>query len=298
MDGDIVNKSELDMGTPFSSSMKLHDNIGNTKKDTLLIAKSLFENAEDYFLASKIILTHNQNLIPIVFVNLAFSCELYLKSILFHFKNSNTKINEHKLHELYNLLPSEQQVEIKKDFSPQWDKKCNFELFLHEVSETFVFARYIHERNSACFSLDLFSLVIAVRNSAKIFYNARILENNKIALAKLEEYKLTNIEPTLKFWIYYSESHNCDVEIVAKTLIENLCESLKLDYYNYECGKENDDWIGQPALILNFTRKSYIFSEEYNCIADISSSLFKRFGFASKGLRTNGYRVFMQKEIK
>lgn len=293
-----MNKSESNKGIPFSSSVKLHDEIGNKKKEPLLIAKSLFENAEDYFLASQIIMKHNQNLVPVIFVNLAFSCELYLKSILFQFKNNNMKINEHKLYELYKLLPSEQQIAIKKDFSFQWDKKGDFELFFQEVSETFVFARYIHERNSACFSLELFNLVIAIRNCAKNFYNAQILESNKIALEKLEEYKLTNIEPTLKFWIYYSENCNCNIEIVAKILIENLCESLKSDYNNYECGKENDDWVREPALILNFTRKSYIFSEEYNCIANISSSVFKRFGFSTTRLRTNGHQVFLQKEIE
>lgn len=293
-----MNENKSSIGTPFSSSTKLHDKIGNKKEDHFLISKSLFENAEDYFSASRIILEHNQNLVSVAFANLAFSCELYLKSILFQFKNDNTKINEHKLYELYKLLPSEQQAEIKNTITFQYERKDNFELFFQEVSETFVFARYIHERNSACFSLELFNLVLAVRNCAKNFYNAQILESNKIALEKLEEYKLTNIEPLLKFWIYYAENCNCDVEVVAKILIENLCDSLKCDFNNYMCGKKNDDWVREPAIILNFTRQGYIFSEEYNNIADISSRVFKRFGMSIKGLRTNGHQISLQKEIE
>ena len=293
-----MNKNASSIGTPFSSSTELHDKIGNKKEDHFLISKSLFENAEEYFSASQIILGHNQNLISVIFSNLAFSCELYLKSILFQFKNNNTKIKEHKLYELYKLLPLEQQAEINKTCIFQRESKDNFELFFQEVSETFVFARYLHERNSACFSLELFSLVFAVRNCAKSFYNAQILENNKIALEKLEEYKLTNIESSLKFWIYYAENNNCNIEIVAKALIENLCDSLKRDLKKYVCGKKNDDWVREPALVLNFTRQSYIFSKEYNNIADISSRVFKRFGMSTKGLRTNGHQVFLQEEIE
>lgn len=298
MDGDILNKNESAIGTPFSSSTKLHDKIGNKKEDPLLISKSLFENAEDYFLASRIIFEHNQNLVPVVFANLAFSCELYLKSILFQFRNNNTKINEHKLYELYKLLPSEQQAEIKKAFTFQRERKDDFELFFQEVSETFVFARYIHERNSACFSLELFNLALAVRNCAKNFYNAQIIKSNKIALKKLEEYKLTNIEPSLKFWVYYAETYNCNIEVVAKILVENLCDSLKYDFNNYVCGKTNDDWIKEPTIILNFTRQGYIFNEEYNNIENISSRIFKSFGMSITGLRTNGHQIFLQKEIE
>lgn len=298
MDGDILDKNKSSIGTPFSSSMKLHDKIGNRKKDPVLISKSLFENAEDYYLASRIIFEHNRNLFSVTFANLAFSCELYLKSILFQFKNSDTKIIEHKLYELYKMLPSEQQAEIKTTFTSQRERKDDFELFFQEVSETFVFARYIHERNSACFPLELFNLALAIRHCAKNFYNAQILVSNKIALEKLEEYKLTNIEPSLQFWIYYAENYNGNIEIVAEMLVENLCDSLKYDFNNYVCGKKNDDWVREPAIILNFTRQGYIFSEEYNNIANISSMVFNNFGMSIKGLRTNGHQIFIQKEIK
>ena len=286
------------VGTPFSNSMKIHDEIGNKKENPILIAKSLFENADNYFIASQVILRHDSSLIPVVFTNLAFSCELFLKSILFRFKEDNKKINEHRLYELYKLIPSEQQAEIKRCFESLPGKKDDFDLLFQDVSETFVFARYIHERNSSCFSFELFHLVFAVRNCAKQFYNAQILEENRLELAKFEQRKSKNIEPSLKFWIYYNENHNCNIEEVAKMLVENLCDSLKCDFDNFVFSKRDHDLDRDPAIILNFTRQGYIYNEEYGNIMITSSKIFKIFGMSNKGIRTNGYQITLQKEVE
>lgn len=291
LDGDIMSNEKNSIGTPFSSCMKLHDEIGNKKEDHLLISDSLFENAEDYFSASQIIIKHDSNLFSVAYVNVAFSCELYLKSIIFQFKNDNTRIKEHKLYELYKMLPPDLQVEIETNCTFQFELKDRFELFFQEVSEAFVFTRYIHERKSSCLSLDLFNLALAVRNCAKNFYNARIVERNKTALGKLEERLKTDIEPFLKFWIYYAVSEKCNIEVVAQSLVEKLCDSLKSDFGNYELGEKNDEWNRGPAIILNFSRQGFIYSMEYNNIVEVSLRVFKNFGMSNKGIRNNGYRV-------
>ena len=158
-------------GIPFSNSVKLHDEIGNLQEDPISISKSLFENADGYFKASKIIMRYDHFLAPVIFTNMAFSCELFLKSILFQFKEDNKRIKEHRLYELYKLIPSEQQDEIRMCYEKFPETKTDFDLLIKEVSETFVFARYMHERKGACLSSELFYLVLAVRDSAKKLYN-------------------------------------------------------------------------------------------------------------------------------
>jgi len=286
------------IGTPFSSCMKLHDEIGNLKEDHLLISDSLFDNAEDYFSASQIIVRHDLKLFSVAYVNVAFACELYLKSIIFQFKNDCTRIKEHKLYELFKLLPPEQQVDIEKNCIFQYQNKDRFDLFFQEVSEAFVFARYIHERNSSCLSIDLFNLVSTVRNCAKNFYNARIVERNKTALGKLEERLKTDIDPYLKIWIYYTASEKCNIEVVAQRLVDKLCDSLKSDFGNYELGEKNDEWNRGPAIILNFSRQGFIYSMEYNNIVEGASRVSKSFGMSYKGIRTNGYHVLLRNIVE
>lgn len=284
---------------PFSNSMKPHDEIGNFHEDPRSIAKSLFENADSYFVASQIILRHNveHNLVPVVFMNLAFSCELFLKSILFQFKEDNERIREHKLYELYKRIPPTQQDEIKICYDQFPEAKTNFDLLINEVSETFAFARYIHERKGSVLSFELFYLVYAVRDCAKKLYNILISEENRLELEKFEKRKAIDIEPILKFWIYYNENCNCNIENVAKKLVDNLCDSLKNDFDNYSFGEKGEDWVGDLAIILKFTRIGYIYNDEYNNILMTTLKVFKRFGLSYKSIRTNGHYINLQKEI-
>jgi len=278
--------------------MILHDQIGNLKEDPLLISESLFENAEDFFSASHILLQSNSNLFTVAYANLAFSCELYLKSILFQYKRDNKRISEHRLFQLYSRLPLDKQAEIKESCTFQYEKEDRFEAFFQEVSETYVFTRYIHERKSSCLSLDFSNLVMAVRNCSKRIYNSRVLDRNEEALRILEEYKSKNTDTTLEFYIYYNDNVICDMNILAKMITENLCDSLKIDFQNYKLGNKYDDWVKEPAIILYFTRQSFIYSFGYDNIMNVSSAIFKTFGITNKGLRTNGYRVFIQSLIK
>lgn len=284
-------------GIPFSNSVKLHDEIGNLQEDPISISKSLFENADGYFKASSIIMRYDNSLVPVVFTNMAFSCELFLKSILFHFKEDNKRIIEHKLYELYKLIPPAQQEEIRMCYEQFPETKTDFQLLFEEVSETFVFARYIHERKGSVLSFELFYLVYAVRECAKKLYYIRISEENRLELEKFEKRKAGNMEPSLKFWIYYSENCSCNIENVAKELVDNLCDSLKNDFDNYSFGEKGEDWVGDLAIILKFTRIGYIYNDEYNNILTTTLKVFKRFGLSYKSIRTNGHHINLQKEI-
>lgn len=285
-------------GIPLSNSVKLHDEIGNLQENPLSISKSLFENADGYFKASKIIMRYDHFLAPVIFTNMAFSCELFLKSILFQFKEDNKRIKEHRLYELYKLIPPEQQNEIRMCYEEFPETKTDFKFLFEEVSETFVFARYIHERKGSCLAYELFYLVFAVRDSAKKLYNIQISEQNRLELEKFEKRKSGNMEPSLKFWIYYNENCNCDVEEAAKMLADNLCTSLRSDFDYYALYDIDEKFYGGPFIMLNFTRLGYIYNDEYGNVMMTSLKVLKRFGISYKGLRTNGYQINLQKEIQ
>ena len=220
---------------------------------------------------------------PVVFTNMAFSCELFLKSILFQFKEDNKRIKEHRLYELYKLIPFEQQDEIRTCYEKFPETKTEFDLLLEEVSETFVFVRYIHERKGYCLSSELFYLVVAVRDCAKKLYNIQISEENRLELEKFVKNKSGNIDPSLTFWIYYSDNCSCDVEKAVKILVDNLCDSLKSDFGYYVLGEKGEDWVGKLAIILNFTRIGYIYNSEYHNIMMTSLKVFESYGISYEG---------------
>lgn len=71
-------------GTPISNSPKLHDKIGNLKTNKKLLAKSALEKADKFYMGAGLIFKQSPlELMLVTSVNLAFSCELYLKAILY-----------------------------------------------------------------------------------------------------------------------------------------------------------------------------------------------------------------------
>lgn len=76
-------------------------------------------------------------------VNGAFACELYIKSML---PSDNSR--EHNLYELFCKLPVNLQSLIKAEIECLvCDKDLTCELILKNLSEAFVFWRYIHEKS-------------------------------------------------------------------------------------------------------------------------------------------------------
>jgi len=138
---DIISK-----GIPFSNSIKLHDEIGNIKKEKASLAKAAFKNAENFYICSAILFKESIQFINVASVNLAFACELYLKAMLYKLDINFGRI--HGLYELYQLLPVECQDRIKENIEFKYDKNENVELVLKEISDAFVFLRYSHERKA------------------------------------------------------------------------------------------------------------------------------------------------------
>lgn len=139
-------------GIPFSNSPQSHDKIGNRKTDKKELAKSAFENANEFLSGAGLIFMHDIRLIQVASVNLAFACELYLKAMLFELDIDFDRI--HRIIELYRLLPEKYQKKIKANVHFKYEKEDNFELVLEEISNTFVFLRYSHERNAVVSNWD------------------------------------------------------------------------------------------------------------------------------------------------
>ena len=134
-------------GIPFSNSSKLHDKIGNIKTDKKQLAKSALRNADEFYIGAGIIFrTASVSLIQVVSVNLAFACELYLKAVLYELDIDFGKT--HRIIDLYKLLPTTIQTKIKENVHFPNDKPENFELVMEEISDSFIFLRYAHERQA------------------------------------------------------------------------------------------------------------------------------------------------------
>lgn len=159
---DLIQK-----GIPFSSSPKLHNEIGNVKTDKKALAKSALMNADDFYIGAGLIFKQSPlELIQVISVNLAFSCELYLKAMLYELDVDFRKI--HRISDLYKLLPEEQQKKVRENVHFRHEKKDNFELVLEEISDVFVFLRYAYERKAIVSDWDgLTAISTAIMRVAK-----------------------------------------------------------------------------------------------------------------------------------
>ena len=76
-------------------------------------------------------------------VNVAFSCELYMKAIMIYNSTDGTIARGHKLDELFNNLPDDAKTKIETSFNKKL--KCDLSSFLSEISTAFVEWRYAFE---------------------------------------------------------------------------------------------------------------------------------------------------------
>lgn len=158
--------SNTQNGIPISNSPKKHNEIGNIKTDKKELAKSALRNAEQFYIGAGLILKQSSpEFMEVISVNLAFSCELYLKSILYELNIDFKKT--HRISDLYKLLPEVQKNKIKKNIHFNYHEKDEFELILEEISDAFVFLRYSHERKAIVINLDgLFNISTAIMGVA------------------------------------------------------------------------------------------------------------------------------------
>lgn len=137
------------------------------------ISKSTYKAAVGFYIISQkcmdMIISEYSNQIC---SNIAFSCELFLKSILF--KNEIDCRSEHDLFKLYNLLPQKDREAIKKKHLCGNINRESFDINLKEVGKSFVVLRYSYERKRMAYNLQfLLELLMALDD-----YCIDIFENN------------------------------------------------------------------------------------------------------------------------
>ena len=113
-------------------------------------------------------------LIPSI-VNLAFSCELYLKSLI---SDGESRARGHDLEELFNELPNDELRDKIQNY-PQFKGDITFHKHLSEYKNTFTNWRYIFEHNRPkCTDL------IFLDNFCLALHNLAEEETNKFLSAK------------------------------------------------------------------------------------------------------------------
>lgn len=146
----------------------------DTIEDYKRIAKSTYKAGVGFYAISQrcidMILSDYSNQ---VCTNIAFSCELLLKSIIFE-KGIDCR-KQHDLYQLYNLMPESDKESIKKLHKSGNIRKEDFELNLKEVGKAFIVLRYSYERKRMAYNLQfLIELLIALNE-----YCVRIFENKE-----------------------------------------------------------------------------------------------------------------------
>ena len=109
--------------------------------------------ANSYFIAyMRCIEQRKLNLTTIQFLPIpaltciAFSCEIYLKTLLHCFGISHPKV--HNLKKLFNLLPKDIQEKIRESY----DNPLKFDNNLENAREYFATSRYLYEKEDRSFS--------------------------------------------------------------------------------------------------------------------------------------------------
>lgn len=150
-------------GTAYFSTNKIdnknvHNKIGDDEFG--LYANKTFRLANKYFCVFVIdkntFLKFACNFPEILAMNLAFCCELYLKGFI-ALQTHKVNNNGHNLEKLIALLGIKFKEDLKDKVSRNNDLSKNFDLVIHELSDSFEFYRYINEFKIA--SIELQNLV-------------------------------------------------------------------------------------------------------------------------------------------
>lgn len=129
---------------PFKCDPK-NKNLNNTNLNSVI--KHTYDNAVTYFLSATILSNFvklQSNLINVIEVNMAFSIELFLKTILYY-EEKNSNFREHNLFKLFDKLSDETKNKIKTTIIIDNDT-APFETILDEASEVFQYVRYCNEK--------------------------------------------------------------------------------------------------------------------------------------------------------
>ncbi|MGX9818177.1 hypothetical protein [Lactococcus lactis] len=141
-----------------------------TNEDFIQLARDCNNQAVQF---TNIILSQKNSLNPFdfaIFSNMAFACELFIKSILYY-ENQEWALKKQKGHDLLdlfdNLSPQTQQV-IVQNFQPDQISLENMKIELRDISLIFEKFRYIYEfQGPLAFNASfMFSLMWSLYNVA------------------------------------------------------------------------------------------------------------------------------------
>lgn len=166
--------------------MPMYLNMGKNEKilpllcdeDYKRISLAFYEQGEEYF---NFVMTNMynfpRNMRPLM-MNTAFTCELYLKSILlcekFNFYDDRVKAR-HNLFDLFGYLSKNMQERIKEEHPCSNTKKEEFEISLSEIGNSFVILRYLSEyKEMGCNVQFLFELMTTLHEICKVSFREKI----------------------------------------------------------------------------------------------------------------------------
>ncbi len=142
------------------------------KTDQEQLRKSFYKLAVQYFEVATYTLI-NLNWMPVTLSNIAFSCELFLKAILYGF-GINFK-NEHGLKNLFEKLPQGEQVYIAGNIAIK-NREREFSQCLNEQNDAFVQYRYMCEAKAIVGNPEF---LFAFAHILKFVYESLVQENGK-----------------------------------------------------------------------------------------------------------------------
>ena len=123
--------------------------------DKMTKLKKMSNTANCYFIAAERCMEERPidlksfQMLPIPALTcIAFSCEVYLKALLFYFDTPIS--NTHNLKELFDLLPKDAKENIQKLYK----NPLRFDNDLNEIKEYFVTSRYLYEQEAGSFYFD------------------------------------------------------------------------------------------------------------------------------------------------
>lgn len=111
------------------------------KKDQESLMRSFYKLGVQYFEVSCFTIK-NMDWMPVTLANVAFSCELFLKAILYCLGLDFSK--KHGLKELFEKLPHDEQEYISKNIAIE-NREKEFYLCLQEQDQAFIEYRYMCE---------------------------------------------------------------------------------------------------------------------------------------------------------
>lgn len=118
----------------------------NVQNENVQLGEAAYESAKKYFRAASLLAKADSRLMSVICVNFAFSCELFLKAILY--KHNITPEKVHSLNDLFTMLPERIQKQIKSKAVFQYESAEDFDSILKFNSNAFGFIRYSHERKT------------------------------------------------------------------------------------------------------------------------------------------------------